>query len=110
MLLIPGGKLSKDLKEEFESEDYVLCGYWGGLRPNVLGFPESVVVRPKLSLGLEMTMEDLAVDKIVEARIGLAPPKLVDQMCEGLHSHLEAVGIKGVKVDVTYSGVPKQPD
>jgi raffinose synthase len=115
MLLIPGGKLSKDLREEFESEDYVyvwhaLCSYWGGLRPNMSRLPESVVVRPELSSGLEMITEDLAVDKIVKAGIKLAPLELVDQMYEGLHSQLEAVGINGVKVDTIHSGGPKQPD
>lgn len=97
----------RDLKEEFKSVDYVyvwhaLCGYWGGLRPNVPGLPASVVEKPKLSPGLELTMEDLAVDKIVENGVGLVPPEFVDQMYEGLHSHLEAVGIDGVKVDVIH--------
>ncbi|XP_057492102.1 probable galactinol--sucrose galactosyltransferase 5 [Actinidia eriantha] len=97
----------KDLKDEFESVDYVyvwhaLCGYWGGLRPNVVGLPESRVVAPKLSPGLEKTMEDLAVDKIVTNGVGLVPPESVDQMYEGLHSHLESVGIDGVKVDVIH--------
>ena len=101
------GAFVRDLKEEFKSVDYVyvwhaLCGYWGGLRPNVPGLPESVVVEPKLSPGLELTMEDLAVDKIVETGVGLVPPEVVDQMYEGLHSHLEAVGIDGVKVDVIH--------
>ncbi|KAI8533658.1 hypothetical protein RHMOL_Rhmol10G0026300 [Rhododendron molle] len=99
------GAFVKDLKEEFKSVDYVyvwhaLCGYWGGLRPNVPGLPESRVVGPKLSPGLEKTMEDLAVDKIVNNGVGLVPPESVGQMYEGLHSHLESVGIDGVKVDL----------
>nr|POF03087.1 putative galactinol--sucrose galactosyltransferase 5 [Quercus suber] len=99
------GAFVRDLKEEFKSVDYVyvwhaLCGYWGGVRPNVPGLPESVVVEPKLSPGLKLTMEDLAVDKIVDIGVGLVLPEIVDQMYEGLHSHLEAVGIDGVKVDV----------
>jgi raffinose synthase len=101
------GAFIKDLKEEFKSVDYVyvwhaLCGYWGGLRPNVPGLPETEIVKPKLSPGLEMTMEDLAVDKIVNNDIGLVPPEIVNQMYEGLHSHLENVGIDGVKVDVIH--------
>lgn len=101
------GAFVRDLKENFNSVDYVyvwhaLCGYWGGLRPNVSGLPDSRVVAPKLSPGLEMTMEDLAVDKIVNNGVGLVPPELVDQMYEGLHSHLESVGIDGVKVDVIH--------
>ncbi|KAM1953978.1 hypothetical protein EV2_024157 [Malus domestica] len=101
------GAFIKDLKEEFKSVDYVyvwhaLCGYWGGVRPNVPGMPEAVVVEPILSPGLQKTMEDLAVDKIVATGIGLVPPEIVDQMYEGLHSHLKSVGIDGVKVDVIH--------
>ncbi|KAM7509165.1 hypothetical protein LguiA_019618 [Lonicera macranthoides] len=101
------GAFVRDLKDEFKSVDYVyvwhaLCGYWGGLRPNAPGLPESRVVGPKLSPGVEMTMEDLAVDKIVSNGVGLVPPEIVDQMYEGLHSHLESVGIDGVKVDVIH--------
>ncbi|KAG6767554.1 hypothetical protein POTOM_028764 [Populus tomentosa] len=101
------GAFIKDLKEEFNSVDYVyvwhaFCGYWGGLRPNVPGLPPAQVVKPKLSPGLEMTMKDLAVDKIVDTGVGLVPPEIVDQMYEGLHSHLEKVGIDGVKVDVIH--------
>lgn len=101
------GAFIKDLKDEFSTVDQVyvwhaLCGYWGGLRPNVPGLPDSVVVKPKLSPGLQMTMEDLAVDKIVDTGIGLVPPEIVDQMYDGLHSHLKAVGIDGVKVDVIH--------
>lgn len=96
-----------DLKEEFKSVEHVyvwhaLCGYWGGLRPNVPALPEAEVVKPKLSPGLEMTMEDLAVDKIVSTGVGLVPPEKVDEMYEGLHSHLESIGIDGVKVDVIH--------
>ncbi|CAK7329061.1 unnamed protein product [Dovyalis caffra] len=101
------GAFIKDLKEEFKTVGYVyvwhaLCGYWGGLRPNVPGLPENEIVEPKLSPGLQMTMEDLAVDKIVNNGIGLVPPEIVDQMYDGLHSHLENVGIDGVKVDVIH--------
>ncbi|PSR96710.1 Galactinol--sucrose galactosyltransferase [Actinidia chinensis var. chinensis] len=101
------GAFVRDLKEEFESVEQVyvwhaLCGYWGGIRPNLSGMPDSTVVAPKLSPGLEMTMEDLAVDKIVRNGVGLVPPEMVDRMYEGLHSHLEKVGIDGVKVDVIH--------
>ncbi|CAK7322935.1 unnamed protein product [Dovyalis caffra] len=71
----------RDLKEEFGTEEHVyvwhaLCGYWGGIRPNVGGnVPESRVIRPKLSPGLQMTMGDLAVDKIINNGVGLVPPE-----------------------------------
>ncbi|XP_034706237.1 galactinol--sucrose galactosyltransferase [Vitis riparia] len=101
------GAFVRDLKDEFKSVDYVyvwhaLCGYWGGLRPKVPCLPESNVISPKLSPGLKLTMEDLAVDKIVNNGVGLVPPEKVDQLYEGLHSHLESVGIDGVKVDVIH--------
>lgn len=101
------GAFVRDLKDEFKSVDYVyvwhaLCGYWGGLRPKVPCLPESNVIAPKLSPGLKLTMEDLAVDKIVNNGVGLVPPEKVDQLYEGLHSHLESVGIDGVKVDVIH--------
>lgn len=101
------GGFVRELKEEFGTveEVYVwhaLCGYWGGVRPGVEGMPESRVVRPRLSEGLEKTMEDLAVDKIVSSGVGLVPPEMAHQMYEGLHSHLQSVGIDGVKVDVIH--------
>ncbi|GFP99743.1 galactinol--sucrose galactosyltransferase [Phtheirospermum japonicum] len=101
------GAFVRDLKENFKSVDYVyvwhaLCGYWGGLRPGISGLPEAKVIAPKLTPGLETTMEDLAVDKIVNNGVGLVPPEHADQLYEGLHSHLESVGIDGVKVDVIH--------
>ncbi|KAK9748829.1 hypothetical protein RND81_02G083700 [Saponaria officinalis] len=77
-------------------------GYWGGVRPDVPNLPEARVISPKLSPGLEMTMEDLAVDKIVNNGVGLVQPEKAHELYEGLHSHLEACGIDGVKVDVIH--------
>lgn len=101
------GAFVKDLKEEFRSVEYVyvwhaLCGYWGGIRPNVPGMPLARVISPMVSPELERTMEDLAVDKIVNSGIGLVPPELAHQMYDGLHSHLHSAGIDGVKVDVIH--------
>ncbi|XP_062221067.1 galactinol--sucrose galactosyltransferase-like [Phragmites australis] len=60
------------------------------------------VVAPKLSPGLQRTMEDLAVDKIVNNGVGLVDPQSAHELYEGLHSHLKASGIDGVKVDVIH--------
>ncbi|KAJ6805385.1 stachyose synthase [Iris pallida] len=101
------GAFVKDLKERFGTVEYVyvwhaLCGYWGGLRPRTPGMPEARVVAPRPSPGLERTMEDLAVDKIVRNGVGLVRPDLAPDLYEGLHSHLASAGIDGVKVDVIH--------
>ncbi|KAL2340936.1 hypothetical protein Fmac_008876 [Flemingia macrophylla] len=101
------GAFVRDLKQEFRSVEHVyvwhaLCGYWGGVRPQVPGMPQAKVVPPKLSKGLEMTMEDLAVDKIVSNGVGLVPPHLAHRLFHGIHSRLESAGIDGVKVDVIH--------
>ncbi|KAK7354018.1 hypothetical protein VNO80_19474 [Phaseolus coccineus] len=101
------GAFVRDLKERFRSVEQVyvwhaLCGYWGGVRPEVPGMPEAKLVTPKLSQGLKMTMEDLAVDKIVNNGVGLVPPHLAHRLYEELHSRLESAGIDGVKVDVIH--------
>lgn len=101
------GAFVRDVKEEFKTVEHVyvwhaFMGYWGGVRPNVPGLPEAQVVGPKLSPGLEMTMEDLAVDKIVNNGVGLVSPEKAHELYEGLHSHLQTCGIDGVKVDVIH--------
>ncbi|KAE8663329.1 hypothetical protein F3Y22_tig00112988pilonHSYRG00151 [Hibiscus syriacus] len=73
------GAFVRDIKEDFKSIEHVyvwhaLCGYWGGIRPNVQGMPPAKVITPKLSQGLKMTMEDLAVDKIVNNG-GISPTR-----------------------------------
>ncbi|KAH0975476.1 hypothetical protein GBA52_017375 [Prunus armeniaca] len=70
------GAFIKDLKEEFGSVEN--------------------------SLGLERTIEDLAVDKIVNNGVGLVLPEVAHKLYEGLHSHLQSVGIDGIKVDVIH--------
>lgn len=96
----------RDLKEGFGVEYvyvwHALCGYWGGVRPGVKGMAEATVEEVRLSEGLKGTMEDLAVDKIVQNRVGVVPPDHVAEMYEGLHSHLDSSGIDGVKVDVIH--------
>ncbi|KAK7291612.1 hypothetical protein RIF29_06903 [Crotalaria pallida] len=77
---------------------HAYLGYWGGIRPNVEGMPESTIVELKMSEGVEKMMVDLAVVKMIENSVGLVAP---EELYEGLHSHLESVGIDGVKIDVT---------
>jgi len=100
------GAFVRDLKEEFSALEYVyvwhaFCGYWGGIRPNVPGMPDSTVVATKLSPGAEMTMTDQAVVKLMEIGVGLVAPHEAHRLYDGLYSHLQSVGIDGVKMDVT---------
>ncbi|GLJ37755.1 hypothetical protein SUGI_0767270 [Cryptomeria japonica] len=100
------GAFVRDLKTEFHSLDYVhvwhaFCGYWGGVRPGSTKLP-SEILTPKLSPGLETTMEDLAVDKIVNNGVGLVPPERAAELYDALHSYLYRAGIDGVKVDVIH--------
>ncbi|XVF50363.1 hypothetical protein PTKIN_Ptkin04bG0091300 [Pterospermum kingtungense] len=99
------GAFIKDLKEEFNTiqDVYVweaLCGFWGGIRPNVPGMPESRMVYPHVSPSLLMTMKDFATENITRDGVGLVRPEQAHKMYEGLHSHLKSVGIDGVKIDV----------
>jgi raffinose synthase len=101
------GAFVREMKAAFPTVEQVyvwhaLCGYWGGLRPGAPGLPPAKVVAPRLSPGLQRTMEDLAVDKIVNNGVGLVDPERARELYEGLHSHLEASGIDGVKVDVIH--------
>ncbi|KAH9309412.1 hypothetical protein KI387_037323 [Taxus chinensis] len=96
----------KDLKTEFHNLDFVyvwhaFCGYWGGVRPGATKLP-SRILTPRLSPGLQTTMEDLAVDKIVNNGVGLVPPERAAELFDSLHSYLSRVGIDGVKIDVIH--------
>ncbi|KAI4336197.1 hypothetical protein L6164_014752 [Bauhinia variegata] len=101
------GAFVRNMKEEFKSIENVYVwhafgGYWGGIRPNVQGMPESKVIAAKLSQGAQMLMTDLAVVKILEIGVGLVAPQQAHQLYEGMHSHLQSVGIDGVKIDVIH--------
>lgn len=96
----------KDLRKRFPGvEDiyawHALCGAWGGVRPGATHL-EATVVSAALSPGLDGTMEDLAVVKIVEGGVGLVRPEQAAELYESMHSHLADSGISGVKVDVIH--------
>eukprot|EP00262_Sarcandra_glabra_P013458 TRINITY_DN3729_c0_g1_i1.p1 TRINITY_DN3729_c0_g1~~TRINITY_DN3729_c0_g1_i1.p1 ORF type:complete len:756 (-),score=84.88 TRINITY_DN3729_c0_g1_i1:81-2348(-) len=96
--------LIRDIKSTYDSVENVyvwhsLSSYWGGIRPNVPGMPESRVVYPQLSPGALNTMNDLANNILVANGVGIVPHDLVEEMYEGFHSYLASVGIDGVKVD-----------
>ncbi|KAJ9568377.1 hypothetical protein OSB04_004343 [Centaurea solstitialis] len=87
-----------DLKGEFGNLENVyvwhsVCGYWGGLRRDVMWVEDCEVVEP------ETTMEDLAVDQMRSGGVGVVAVEKVGEMYERLHSYLQAVGADGVKVD-----------
>ncbi|KAI4295150.1 hypothetical protein MLD38_040605 [Melastoma candidum] len=97
---------TSDLRTKFEGLDdiyvwHALCGAWGGVRPGSTPL-DSKVINTKLSPGLDGTMEDLAVVKIVEGGIGLVNPCQANNLYDAMHSYLADAGITGVKVDVIH--------
>lgn len=95
-----------DLRTKFKGLDdiyvwHALCGAWGGVRPGSTHL-SSKIIPCKVSPGLDGTMTDLAVVKIVEGGIGLVHPDQADSFYDSLHSYLSEVGITGVKVDVIH--------
>ncbi|KAK1293721.1 Stachyose synthase [Acorus calamus] len=98
---------TKDLRTRFKGLDDVyvwqaLCGAWGGVRPGATHL-ESKVVPVTVSPGLDGTMNDLAVVKIVEGGIGLVRPDQAADYFDSMHSHLAQSGVTGVKVDVIHT-------
>lgn len=98
---------TEDLRKEFKGLDdvyvwHALCGAWGGVRPYSTQF-DSKVIPVKVSPGLDGTMTDLAVVKIVEGGIGLVRPDQAIDFYDAMHSYLAKSGIAGVKVDVIHT-------
>ncbi|XP_043708105.1 LOW QUALITY PROTEIN: stachyose synthase-like [Telopea speciosissima] len=98
---------TKDLRTKFKGLDDVyvwqaLCGAWGGVRPGATHL-NSKVIPVKVSPGLNWTMNDLAVVKIVEGGIGLVHPDQAVDFYDSMHSYLSKVGITGLKVDVIHT-------
>ncbi|WCJ22345.1 Stachyose synthase [Euphorbia peplus] len=96
-----------DLRKRFKGLDdvyvwHALCGGWGGVRPGSIGHLKSKIEPCKVSPGLRGTMNDLAVDKIVEGGIGLVHPHQAGEFYDSMHSYLASVGVTGVKMDVIH--------
>lgn len=97
---------TKDLRTKFKGLDdiyvwHALCGAWGGVRPGKTHL-NAKVIPCKLSPGLDGTMYDLAVVKVVEGGIGLVQPDQAEDFYDSMHSYLAKVGVTGVKVDVIH--------
>ncbi|CAK9310183.1 unnamed protein product [Citrullus colocynthis] len=98
---------TRDLRTKFKGLDdifvwHALAGAWGGVRPGSTHL-SSKIIPCKLSPGLDGTMTDLAVVKIIEGSIGLVHPDQADDFFDSMHSYLSKVGITGVKVDVMHT-------
>lgn len=98
---------TRDLRTKFKGLDdiyvwHALCGAWGGVRPGATHL-NSKIIPCKLSGGLDGTMNDLAVVKIIEGGIGLVQPDQAGDFYDSMHSYLASVGITGVKVDVIHT-------
>ncbi|XP_051118841.1 stachyose synthase-like [Andrographis paniculata] len=97
---------TEDLRKNFKGLDdiyvwHALAGAWGGVRPGATHL-KSKIVPCKLSPGLDGTMEDLAVVKIVEGSVGLVHPDQAEELYDSMHAYLSRAGITGVKVDVIH--------
>jgi stachyose synthetase len=97
---------TKDLRTKFKGLDdvyvwHALCGAWGGVRPGTAHL-NTKIVPCKLSPGLDGTMEDLAVVKLVEGSIGLVDPNQANDLYDSMHSYLAESGVTGVKVDAIH--------
>lgn len=98
---------TRDLRTKFKGLDdiyvwHALCGAWGGVRPGSTHL-NAKIIPVKVSPGLDGTMSDLAVVKIVEGGIGLVHPDQAGDFYDSMHSYLSEVGITGVKVDVIHT-------
>ncbi|KAF2309704.1 hypothetical protein GH714_004679 [Hevea brasiliensis] len=83
---------TRDLRTKFKGLDdiyvwHALCGAWGGVRPGSTHL-NSKITPCKLSPGLDGTMNDLAVVKIIEGGIGLVHPEQVGDFFDSMHSSL----------------------
>ncbi|MED6168567.1 Tethering factor for nuclear proteasome sts1 [Stylosanthes scabra] len=97
---------TKDLRTKFKGLDNIYawhahCGAWGGVRPGATHL-NSKFAPCKLSPGLDGTMHDLAVVRIVEGSIGLVHPDQANDFYDSMHSYLAQSGVTGVKVDVIH--------
>ncbi|KAL4377960.1 hypothetical protein GQ457_02G002110 [Hibiscus cannabinus] len=98
---------TRDLRTHFKGLDdiwvwHALCGAWGGVRPGATHL-DCKLVPCNVSPGLDRTMPDLAVDKLVEGGIGLVHPSQAGDFYDSMHSHLAKSGVTGVKVDVIHT-------
>jgi stachyose synthetase len=97
---------TSDLRTKFKSLDdiyvwHALCGAWGGVKPGTTHL-DSKIIPCRVSPGLDGTMSDLAVVKLIEGGIGLVHPDKAGDFYNSMHSYLSEVGITGVKVDVIH--------
>ncbi|KAG6749774.1 hypothetical protein POTOM_046843 [Populus tomentosa] len=73
-----------------------------GVRPGATHL-NSKIIPCKLSGGLDGTMNDLAVVKIIEGGIGLVQPDQGGDFYDSMHSYLASVGVTGAKVDAIHT-------
>ena len=97
---------TRDLRTKFKGLDdiyvwHALTGAWGGVRPGSTHL-KSKITPLKSSPGLDGTMTDLAVVKVIEGKIGLVHPDQAYDLFDSMHSYLSEAGITGVKVDVIH--------
>ena len=81
---------------------HAITGYWGGVRPGVVGMEhyESKMQHPVSSPGVQKNEPCDALNSITTNGLGLVNPEKVFSFYNELHSYLASAGVDGVKVDV----------
>ncbi|KAB2618501.1 stachyose synthase-like [Pyrus ussuriensis x Pyrus communis] len=97
---------TSDLRSNFKGLDdiyvwHALCGAWCGVKPGATHL-NAKITPCILPPGLDGTMNDLAVDKVLEGGMGLVHPDHASLLYDSMHSYLSEVGVTGVKVDVIH--------
>ncbi|KAM1072602.1 hypothetical protein FF1_017843 [Malus domestica] len=97
---------TSDLRSKFKGLDniyvwHALCGAWCGVKPGAT-YLNAKITPCVLLPGLDGTMNDLAVDKVLEGGMGLVHLDYASLLYDSMHSYLSEVGVTGVKVDVIH--------
>jgi stachyose synthetase len=95
-----------DLRKEFKGLDEVyfwhaLCGGLGGIRPGTAHLHVKHIPIKTYPV-VKCMMQGLAVDKVVEARIGLVNLHQAVDFYNSMHSYMAGAGATGVKVNVIH--------
>ncbi|KAM1090144.1 hypothetical protein ACFX14_017826 [Malus domestica] len=97
---------TSDLRSKFKGLDniyvwHALCGARCGVKPGAT-YLNAKITPCVLLPGLDGTMNDLVVDKVLEGGMGLVHLDYASLLYDSMHSYLSEVGVTRVKVDVIH--------